>query len=87
MLTSGLMPERSRKRSRDINELAVQIVSEATGDAPEATEAPDDGKDPAAVALGRRGVLKGGVARAANMTPEERSEAARKAAAARWKRD
>ena len=41
-------------------------------------------KDPAAVELGRRGGLKGGKARAAKMTPEERSESARKAAKARW---
>ena len=41
-------------------------------------------KDPAAVELGRRGGLKGGKVRAAKMTPEERSEAARKAVKARW---
>ena len=43
-----------------------------------------DGKNPAAVALGRLGGLKGGNARAKKMTPEERSEAARKAANVRW---
>jgi hypothetical protein len=42
-------------------------------------------KDPAAVELGRKGGLKGGKARADSMTPEERAESARKAAAARWK--
>ena len=47
--------------------------------------APDDGKNPAAVELGRKGGLKGGKARAESMTPEERSEAARRAARARWK--
>jgi len=41
-------------------------------------------KNPAAVALGRRGGKKGGPARAANMTAQERSEAARKAVMARW---
>ncbi len=41
-------------------------------------------KNPAAVALGRLGGKKGGSARAANMTPEERSESARKAVQARW---
>lgn len=76
------MRERSSKRPRDINALAKQIVAEATGDA--APFDPDEGKDPAAVALGRRGGLKGGKARAAKMTPEERSESARKAAEARW---
>ena len=45
----------------------------------------DDGKDPAAVMLGRRGGLKGGKARALAMTPEQRSDAARKAATARWR--
>ncbi len=43
-----------------------------------------EGKDPAAVELGRRGGKKGGPARAAKMTPEERSESARKAVNARW---
>ena len=41
-------------------------------------------KNPAAVALGRKGGKKGGPARAAKMTPEERSESARKAVRARW---
>ena len=43
-----------------------------------------DEKNPAAVELGRPGGLKGGKARAAKMTKEERSESARKAAKARW---
>lgn len=76
------MPDRSSKRPRDPNELAAQIVGEAVGDEPPYD--PDAGKDPAAVALGRKGGLKGGRARAARMTAEERSEAARRAAAARW---
>ena len=76
------MPDRSRKRPRDPNVLAKRLVDEATGAEPKYD--PDEGKDPAAVALGRKGGLKGGKARAAKMTPEERSEAARKAAAARW---
>jgi len=45
---------------------------------------PLDSKNPAAVALGRLGGKKGGKARAAKMTAKERSEAARKAAKARW---
>jgi hypothetical protein len=76
------MPDRSSKRPTDINELARQLVDEATGDAPKYD--PDAGKDPAAVALGRKGGLKGGKARAAKMTPEERSAAARNAALSRW---
>jgi hypothetical protein len=79
------MPDRSSKRPRDVNELAHRLVDEATGEAPRVD--PDEGKDPAAVALGRRGGLKGGKARAAKLTPEERAESARKAARARWSRD
>ena len=41
-------------------------------------------KDPAAVALGRKGGKKGGPARAAKLTPKQRSESARKAVQARW---
>ena len=71
------------KRPRDTNQLAKQIVDLSTGQAEE--EQPEDtGKDPAAVALGRKGGLKGGKARAANMTKKQRSAAARKAAQARW---
>jgi hypothetical protein len=77
------MPDRSRKRPTDPNELAKQLVDEATGDAPKFD--PDEGKDPAAVALGRKGGLKGGKARAEKMTPEQRAESARKAAQARWR--
>lgn len=77
------MPNRSStKRPRDLNELAASIIDAATNEA--APEPIDDGKDPAAVSLGRRGGLKGGKARAAKLTPERRAEIARKAAAARW---
>lgn len=76
------MPDRSR-RPRDPNQLGKLIVDIATG---EIEDTPTDtGKDPAAVALGRRGGLKGGKARAEKMTAEERSEAARRAAKARWR--
>lgn len=68
------------KKPADLNRLAAAIV----GDATEGTPPTDDGKDPAAVALGRKGGRKGGKARAARMTAEERSEAAKKAAKARW---
>jgi hypothetical protein len=76
------MPERSRKRPTDLNALAASIVDDATS---ENKPDPDDGKDPAAVALGRKGGLKGGKARAAKLTPEQRSEIARRAARARWR--
>ena len=74
-------------RPRDPNQLAKFIVDLASGDAAEPPPAPpDSGKDPAAVALGRKGGLKGGAARAASLTPEQRSEIAKRAAAKRWNR-
>jgi hypothetical protein len=91
------MQDRSskKKKRRDVNELAANIISEATSeDTPQEQppeESPQDkftpeneGKNPAAVALGRLGGLKGGNARAKKLTKEQRSEAARKAAKARW---
>lgn len=79
------MPKRSRK-PRDLNALAASIVADSTDEERQDDQPADEGKDPAAVALGRKGGLKGGKARAAKLTPEERSEAARKAAHARWER-
>ena len=70
------------KRPRDTNQLAKLIADIATGEA--ADESPETGKDPAAVALGRKGGLKGGAARAKKLTAEERSVIAKKAAKARW---
>lgn len=86
MSYDGGMPKRSSKRKRptDVNLLAKAIVDEATGEAVEEGAPADDGKNPAAVALGRLGGLKGGKARAAKLTKEQRSEIARKAAQARW---
>ena len=75
------MPKRSSK-PRDLNAMASAIVEQATTDAPLGDS--DDGKDPLAVELGRRGGRKGGKARAAGMTADERSEAARRAARKRW---
>jgi len=77
------MPKRSSKRPRDLNSLAASIVDDATDEAPEPEPVAPE-KDPAAVALGRRGGLKGGKARAESMTAEQRQEAARRAARARW---
>ncbi len=58
----GVMPERSRKRRpADLNSLAASIVADSTDE--DKDEPADDGKDPAAVALGRKGGLKGGRAR------------------------
>jgi hypothetical protein len=85
------MPERSKKvRPRDPNQLAYQIVLESTGQAPkyepgqEQQKPVDPYKNPAAVALGRLGGLKGGAARAAKLGPRKRSAIAAKAAKARW---
>lgn len=78
------MPVRSsnKRRSHDTNQLAKAIVDAATGQ----VELPktDDGKNAAAVALGRMGGKKGGPARAKALSKNRRSEIAKKAAAARW---
>lgn len=79
-----LEPMTKPKRPRDPNQLAALVVSIATGDTAEPKT--DDGKDPAAVSLGRRGGLKGGKARAAALTPAKRKAIAMKAARARWDR-
>ena len=73
---------KGEKRPADVIGAAVKVMRIATGEE-EDIPPPDDGKDPAAVNMGR----KGGVARAAAMTPERRAEIARKAAAGRWKRE
>jgi hypothetical protein len=76
------MHKRPRKPP-DANDLAFQVFQEAIGESPMQPD-PDVGKNPAAVALGKLGGAKGGKARAARMTPEERQQSARKAAQARW---
>ncbi len=76
------MPKRSSKKPTDINQLAASIVGEATDT--KSTKPPRE-KNPAAVALGRLGGLKGGPARAAKLSPTKRKHIARKAAEARWK--
>ena len=79
------MPDRSSKRRpRDVNVLASRIVAESTGEESHPPEKPT--KNPAAVALGRLGGQKGGKARAAKLSPEQRREIAKKAAQARWER-
>lgn len=70
------------KRKRDTNELAFQIAQFATGEQKQPD--PNEGKNPAAVALGRLGGLKGGKARAKSLTKKRRSEIAKKAAVKRW---
>lgn len=78
------MPDRSRKRPRDVSQLGKLIVDMATGEAAHDTKI-EKGKNPAAVALGRLGGLKGGKARAKALTKSQRRAAAKKAALSRWK--
>lgn len=73
---------KGQRRPADVIGNAVKVMRIATGEEEEDIPAPDPGKDPAAVSMGR----KGGAARAAAMTPERRAEVARKAAAKRWGR-
>jgi hypothetical protein len=68
------------KRPRDTNQLAKWIVDQSTGQLPD----PDEGKNPAAVALGRLGGLKGGKARADKLSSRKRKAIATKAAKTRW---
>ena len=77
-----LMPKgpRGEKRPADVIGAAIQIARIATGEIEEDLGTMDDGKDKAAVALGR----KGGVARAAKLSRKRRAEIARKAARKRW---
>lgn len=80
-------PMAARPKNLDMNQLAKRILDEATGDEPK-MEAPiaEPPKNRAAVALGKKGGKKGGAARAASLTPEQRSEIAKKAAATRWQK-
>jgi len=72
------MPKRSSKKPHaDPNRAAAAIVAAATGGR-------DEGKNPAAVALGRLGGLKGGKARAKSLSAKERRRIAKDAAEARW---
>lgn len=72
-----------KKRPRDPNQLAKSIVGIATGQIEDREPTPEEqGKDPAAVAMGK----KGGAARARKLTDARRKEIAKKGAASRWKR-
>ncbi len=77
------MAERKKKRDYDFAVNAFRVVQEATKE-PEPEEPKPEGKNPHAVALGRLGGLKGGKARTAKLTPDQRKEIAKKAAQARW---
>lgn len=71
------MAKRSKKPA-DLNRLAAAIVGDATGETPPKPESQQ-------ARAGRKGGVKGGKVRASRMTAEERSEAASRAAKARWK--
>lgn len=79
--------KKTAKLRRDASEVAFRVMQEATGEAPktlppgERTE-----KNPEAVKRGSKGGKKGGTAKAKKLSPQERTEAARLAAQARWKR-
>jgi hypothetical protein len=75
------MAETRKKRPRDPIALAKLIGDIATGQVEDRVE---DGRNPAAVALGKLGGAKGGKARAKKLTPERRKEIAEKAAKKRW---
>lgn len=71
---------KGQKRPADVIGNAIKVARIATGE--EVEELDDDGKNPAAKELGR----KGGAKRAANLSPERRAEIAKKAAESRWKK-
>jgi hypothetical protein len=77
------MATKRLKRPRDPIQLGKLIVDIATGQVEDKVE---DGKNPAAVELGRRGGIKGGKARSERLTDEQRRESASHAARARWSR-
>lgn len=64
------------EKEEDVSQIAARIAADATEEKPE--------KNPAAVALGRLGGLKGGKARAAKLSAKRRKEIAREAAKSRW---
>ena len=76
------MPKKP-KRPRDLNQLAKSLTEQATGQTP---IQPPPEKNPAAMALGRLGGLKGGKARAEKLSKARRAKIAKQAAVARWKK-
>lgn len=77
------MPKRSSKQ-KDTQQLARGVLDAVVPDAE--SRKPSRAKNPAAVALGKLGGLKGGKARAASLSPAKRKAIAKKAAATRWNR-
>jgi len=90
----GSMPTRSSKAPKrqgaahDFTVTARRVVEQAIGERLDGSPLPDsnEGKNPAAVALGKLGGAKGGKARAKALSPAQRKAIAQKAASIRWKR-
>ena len=80
-------PTKPTKLRPDVAETAFRTMLEATGQDPKTLPPGEGEKNPEAVARGSKGGKKGGKARAAKLSPEEREAAARLAAQARWKKD
>lgn len=80
------MPKKPTKLRPDVAEIAYRTMLEATGQAPKTLPPGEGEKNPEAVGRGRKGGLKGGKARASTLSEEERKEASRLAAKARWKK-
>jgi hypothetical protein len=75
------------KRPRDPAQLAKLMIDIASGEVEDREPTPEEqGKDPKAVSRGKLGGQLGGKARARALTKQQRSEAARKAVSARWKK-
>lgn len=73
-----------KKKEHDFSVTAFRVVQEATGQTEEEANPEEKKFDP--VALGRKGGLRGGKARAEKLTPGQRKEIAQKAARARWQK-
>lgn len=73
-----------KKRPKDANQLAKFIADIATGEVKDVDS--NEGKNPAAIALGRSGGIRGGKARADKLSPDQRNEIAKKAAQKRWRK-
>jgi hypothetical protein len=82
----GMAQRKLKKLPRDVNSRAFAIGELATSETAPEPGTTGEGKNLAAVALGRLGGLKGGKARAEKLSKSQRSASAKKAAAARWKK-
>jgi hypothetical protein len=81
------MPKRSRTGKPDVNQMAANLIDAIAGDLPPEEPEENKAKNPAAVALGRLGGLKGGKARAEKLSARRLREIAKKAAQKRWSKE